>query len=427
MTDLTAPGSTAASQGPPAGPAERCVELAEYLTSLGGTLLSYGCPTHRLESLLREVATLEGHDAEVFAVPTGLWLMLRPRAPSSAEPVVRLVRVKEWAVDLDRLTAVDRIFNDALERKLTLHEATLAMAEIDRRPRPWPRWAMWAATPLATGTTAVFFRGGLAEIVAAAFGGVLLVLIGNLLRQRADAPLLADFAGGFVAGAVAWGASSVVPSVSREVLVLSIIIALVPGMALTTGLAELASKNLVSGSSRLMGAMIVFLSIVFGIAAAVAVEQVVGGGSTVAPLRPEPPLWLEGGALVLAALSFAIFFSAPRQYLLASMAAGGIAWLVTGLATRHLPSGLAPFLAAFSVAAFANLCARTTERPAQVFLLPGLVLLVPGSFGFLSLEAFLRGAFLDGAAKGFEMFLISGAIVTGLLLANVLVPARKFL
>lgn len=403
------------------------MELADYLTSLGGTLLSYGCPTHRLESLLREVASLEGHDAEVFAVPTGLWLMLRRHASDGAEPVVRLVRVKEWAVDLDKLAAVDRIFNDALERKLSLHEAQLAMAAVEKRPPAWPRWAVAASTPLATGTTAVFFRGGLADVLAATLGGLLLVLIGHLLRQRRDAPLLADFAGGFVAGAVAWAATALMPSTSREVLVLSIIIALVPGMALTTGLAELASKNLVSGASRLMGAMIVFLSIVFGIAAAVAVEQVVGAGSSVAPLRPEPAWWLEAGALVLASLSFAIFFAAPRQFLALSMVGGGIAWLVTGLATRHLPSGLAPFLAAFSVAAFANFCARKTERPAQVFLLPGLVLLVPGSFGFLSLEAFLRGAFVDGAAKGFEMFLVAGAIVTGLLLANVLVPARKFL
>ena len=63
-------------------PAPSSVELADYLVSLGGTLLSYGCPTHRLESLLREVATLEEHTAEVFAVPTGLWLMLRPETPA---------------------------------------------------------------------------------------------------------------------------------------------------------------------------------------------------------------------------------------------------------------------------------------------------------------------------------------------------------
>ena len=56
-----------------------------------------------------------------------------------------------------------------------------------------------------------------------------------------------------------------------------------------------------------------------------------------------------------------------------------------------------------------------------------MMLLVPGSFGFLSLEDFLRGDFLNGAAKGFSMLLITGALVTGILLANVLLPAKKLL
>jgi uncharacterized membrane protein YjjB (DUF3815 family) len=52
---------------------------------------------------------------------------------------------------------------------------------------------------------------------------------------------------------------------------------------------------------------------------------------------------------------------------------------------------------------------------------------VPGSFGVLSLESFLHGDFVTGAAKGFSMLLIAGALVTGVLLANVLLPARKLL
>jgi uncharacterized membrane protein YjjB (DUF3815 family) len=55
------------------------------------------------------------------------------------------------------------------------------------------------------------------------------------------------------------------------------------------------------------------------------------------------------------------------------------------------------------------------------------MLLVPGSFGFLSLESFLTGDVLQGAAQGFQMLLVAAALVTGVLLSSVLVPPRKLL
>jgi uncharacterized membrane protein YjjB (DUF3815 family) len=200
-------------------------------------------------------------------------------------------------------------------------------------------------------------------------------------------------------------------------------------MALTTGLSELVNKNLVSGAAKLMEAMMTFLSIVFGIAVVVALEHLLQLKSTTAtpPPHTDAPLWISGCALVVASLAFAIIFSVPRKLVPAAMISGAIAWIVTLLSVRYLPGSLSAFTAALTVATYANGVARFTSRPAQIFLVPGLVLLVPGSFGFVSLEDFLRGQFLHGAAKGFDMFLTAGAIVTGLVVANVLLPARKLL
>ena len=117
----------------------------------------------------------------------------------------------------------------------------------------------------------------------------------------------------------------------------------------------------------------------------------------------------------------------PRRYLGAALASGAIGYIATALGTRHLPGHVSAFAAALAVCLFANGLARATDRPAQLFQLPGMMLLVPGSFGFLSLEDFLRGDFLNGAMKGFSMLLIAGALVTGILLANVLLPPRKLL
>lgn len=402
-------------------------EFADYLMQLGGTLLSYGCPTHRLEELVRELARIEGYRAEAFAVPTGLFVTLY--LADGESPIFRMDRVKEWAVDLERLAIVDGIFNEVAEHRLSLKEARARILELEKKPKPYPAVLQWLAPAGAAGAAAIFFRGGPGEVMVAAAGGVLLALLAFEIRQAPRIRLLADFLGGLVAAFLAWTVTSFRPELSREVIVLSVVIVLVPGMSLTTGFAELAHKNLVSGGARVFEAFIVFLSIMFGIALVVGIEQTVGvtHAAAAAHERSGAALHFQAIALVIAALSFAVLFSVPRKYLGTAIASAAIGWIATAVGARYLPGHMTAFVAALTLCLFANACARWTFRPSQVFQLPGLILLVPGSLGFLSLESLLRGELLGGAAKGFEMVLVAGALVTGLLVANVILPAKKIL
>lgn len=404
-------------------------DVVEYLTGVGTTLMAYGCSTHRTENVVRLIAEVEGCVADAFALPTGFWLSVRRGA---APPVVRMTRVYEWALDLDRLSTVDQVFNDVIDRKITLAQARSLIEDVEKKPPPYPPLLGWLASAAAAGASAVFFRARLYEVGVAAIGGVLLYLAGRILRSRPEAKLLENFIGGLVAAGLAWGATALQPRLSREVIVLSVVILLVPGMTLTTGLSELANKNLVAGGARLMQALMVFLSILIGIAGPIAIERAlhlspVHQAVASAATRLPPALWIQGVALLASAVAFSIVFAVPRRYLWAAVVSGALGWIVTGQAAHYLPSSLAAFAAALIVSLYANACARATKRPTQVFLMPGMVLLVPGSFGFLSLESFLRGEFLGGAAKGFEMFMIAGSIVIGTLLANVMLPSRKAL
>lgn len=398
-------------------------ELAEYLLELGGTLLSYGCASHRLEGLIREIAREEGFVAEVFAVPTGLWMSIA--RPGDA-PAVRLRRVPEWGTDLARLAEADRIFNDVLERRYDLAEARRRITALRERRPAYPAVLRYAAQAGTAGASAVFFDGGAREVGVAALGGLLVAALGVFLARTERARRLHDFLGGLVAGIVASLAAAYVPGISRQVVVLSIVILLVPGMALTTGLEELTHRNLVSGASKLMEVMIVLLSIVFGIAAAVGLERALGFPAGRAVALVSQPVWAQVAALGVAAVCVSMMFAVPRKLLVAATLAYAVGWAVTS-GTRLWPGPMSVFVASCAVSLVANGAARITNRPAQVFILPALVLLVPGSFGFLSLEAFLRGELLGGAAKGFEMLLVASAIVTGLLIANVVLPSRKLL
>src|SRR4029079_14408111 len=99
------------------------------------------------------------------------------------------------------------------------------------------------------------------SIVGAVVGGSRFVLGGKPAQL-----LLSDFLGGLFAAMWAWLATHVWPSAVPEVIVLAGAISLFPGMTFTTGLAEVAQKNLVSGGARLMESAVTLLLILFGVA-----------------------------------------------------------------------------------------------------------------------------------------------------------------
>jgi uncharacterized membrane protein YjjB (DUF3815 family) len=74
-----------------------------------------------------------------------------------------------------------------------------------------------------------------------------------------------------------------------------------------------------------------------------------------------------------------------------------------------------------------NAFARTFDRPAAVPLLPGLILLVPGSLGFRGVFSMLQSDVVSGVDAGFKAVLVSAALVAGLLFANIALPPRRVL
>jgi len=82
-------------------------------------------------------------------------------------------------------------------------------------------------------------------------------------------------------------------------MVLSAVIVLVPGLALTMGLAELSSRNLVSGTARIMDAIMQLFKLYFGAFLGIAVGLVYLGENQFQPAASLPywATWLAVGLL----------------------------------------------------------------------------------------------------------------------------------
>jgi uncharacterized membrane protein YjjP (DUF1212 family) len=397
--------------------------VLDYLVELGSELLEAGCPAYRLEELLTVIAEREGFRADVFAVPTGLFVGVR--TPTGDAPAVSMVRVKEWRIDLERLAVLDALLNRVVDRTLSMNDARAELRRLPSTPL-WPTAVQLAAGAGSSAGAAVIFGGGVSHFFIAALGGLL--LRGVLLRTQRERGFrfLENFLGGMLAALSSWVATLIWPNHSRDILVLAVVIPLLPGMVLTTGLAEITFKNLVSGTARLVDAAVTLLSLVFGIGLMLAFEQWTGVRAEPAEaLHPASYGW-QVIAVLVASASFGVSLGLPREKLVIALMSGGAVWLSQRLVGGWTPAAAA-FTSALVLASLANAYARTTNRPAQLFLLPGLLLLVPGSFGFRSFDALLRGDYTQGASQAVDMFLLAGALVTGLLVANVVVPPRKIL
>src|SRR5262249_27563350 len=88
---------------------------------------------------------------------------------------------------------------------------------------------------------------------------------------------------------------------------------------------------------------------------------------------------------------------------------------------------LGGFIGALVLGVGSNLYGRLQDRSSMGPLVPGLLILVPGTVGVGRLSKILEGDVVSGVATAFKMALIAVALVTGLLLSNLVFPPRRTL
>ncbi len=259
---------------------------------------------------------------------------------------------------------------------------------------------------------------------AAVAGMVVGVLCDLSRRSRAYARVL-DFVAGVVVvlvamlGARVWGVMSV------ETVTLAGVIYLIPGLTLTIAVTELSTRNLVSGTARLMGALTVLGSIGFGVLVGQRVGDMLGLGMGAESVALGE--WTVWAALAVTAPSLVVLFRARWVDVWVIGASAVVAFFGARVGVRELGPEVGVCVAAFGVGILSNAYARVLDRPSVVASVPGILLLVPGAIGFRSFTAFTSHDAVAGVEQAFEMILIAVSLVAGLLLANVVLPPRKAL
>ncbi len=408
------------TQSVPTSESTSLSDSERFLVELARDLHRFGTPAHRLEEQVTRCGARLGVPTTMFSLPTFLALAF---GPLERQRVVNL-RVDPGSVDLSRLHAMEVIQQNVLRGDMQPSMGAAALRELGAQAPAFNRWFIWMAFGLSAMAATRFFGGGIQDAIAGAMIGLIVGALTLAVNARRDRAALSEFLAGIVATVGAWCIAMIWPPITMGAVTLAAIVVLLPGFSMTRALLELATLNLASGSSRLMGAVMTLVALGFGAAIG---DRIVSSLPLANMQPPLPPLdWLGVLPAVIGMALSSVFLMQARWrdagwIMLAALL--GLYGARTG--AIMLGPELGVCVGAFVVGIAGNGFSRIMRLPATTMISPGLLPLVPGAIGMRGTSMLFMDSPSRGATWAIAALVIGGALVAGLLAANVFVPPRR--
>lgn len=115
----------------------------------------------------------------------------------------------------------------------------------------------------------------------------------------------------------------------------------------------------------------------------------------------------------------AVYFNAEKKDVVFGAVLGSIGWVVfAAFKAGGGAEAFGYFAGAFAAAGSAEFLAVVMRRPATVYLVPGIIPLVPGGGIFYMMRAVVRGEFPEALSAGYGALAAAVAIALGIAIAS---------
>ncbi|WP_026376283.1 threonine/serine ThrE exporter family protein [Aestuariibacter salexigens] len=401
-------------------------QIRRFIVKLGRMLHKYETPSFRLEAHLMEVASYLGVRASFNSTPTSIIFMIW--SEGHEDEYTHAARLEPGELDLGSLGRIDELVSELLSGKLTIDEADQRLTEIDNSPGVFHPLVSMLAYGMTTGAFALLMGASWHDVGWTAMIGPVMFLFVAWSGRSKRVKLMLEPAVAMVAGLIACFVNSYIDgSINVRLVVLSSIIIFIPGLALTIGLAELSSRHVVSGTSRVMDAVMQLFKLYFGAFLGITLGAFLFQQTDFIPADPHP-IWTRVLGVFVLCSALVVIFKLRFKHAPWAIIAGFIAYFCTYFASQYLEFGLGTFVGAFALGVYANAFTRFANAPASIVMMQGLIVLVPGSKTYIGLNQVISGQeFIQAEHVGQETFVILMSLVAGLIFANVVMPTKKAL
>ncbi|MBR9942895.1 threonine/serine exporter family protein [Clostridiaceae bacterium Marseille-Q3526] len=401
-------------------------EVLDLALMAGHILLENGAEIYRVEETIDRICGYYGVNSEnAFVLSNGIFLT----AGSARESFFAKVQhIPVSGTHLNKVAAVNQLSREIVEGKHTIQDAYRILEEIRTMPGK-KRWMQTLASGVGSAAFCIFFGGTFGDSLAAFAAGICLYLYVLWLSVPHLSKIVGNIGGGALVTMVCCLLYLMGVGENLNFMMIGTIMPLVPGVAFTNSIRDVADGDYISGSVRMLDALLVFFCIAIGVGIGFSLISLVPGSGTLqemGQLAEGSGSGAMGGiemfgqlakeilSAVVGTVSFSVLFGVPREYYPYCGFIGGAGWLVYCLAELFLPGSGPCFVATAVVILLSRTAAVVKRCPVTIFLIAGIFPLVPGAGVYWTVYHIVMEELFLAVSTGYSAMKEAIAIVMGI-------------
>ncbi|MFI3284334.1 MAG: threonine/serine exporter family protein [Erysipelotrichaceae bacterium] len=388
-------------------------KILQTATLAGRSLLESGAETHRVEdTIVRICNQYQLENTHCFSTLTGIMVS----GEKNGKNYAIVTRVTSRSTNLQKIVDINALSRNACN--LTIQEFEEKLHQILKHP---------SATLLQNvlfGFLACFgfnllFEGCLMDsFYAGVFGAVIRYLTIKLNDYNINAFFsITSLAALATFMALICNQFNLLENYNTTII--ATIMLLVPGLAITNAIYDSLAGDLVSGTTRAIEAIIIAISIALGSGTATYVWKYLFEDIYFVESITQLPLIYTFIGAFLSTYSFAVLFNSKKENVTLSAIGGTMGFIMyTFIVKNYGNVNLALFIAAMTFSLYSEFSARKFKAPSIVFLIPALILLVPGSGMYYTMLYAVNGMPSQSLWTGLDTFAMAISIAFGVIFAS---------
>ena len=252
-------------------------EVLETAMEAGHILLENAAEIFRVEETIDRICRHYGVDyANAFVLSNGIFLTA---GNLRQQYFAKVQHIPVSGAHLNPVAAVNQLSREIEAGHYTVEEARKALEAIKTMPGKTKRMQV-LASGIGSGCFCYLFGGSLMDSAAAFAAGLILYLFVLYVSTPRLSKIVGNLAGGALVTFLCMVFYHIHLGEHLNHMVIGSIIPLVPGVPFTNAIRDIADGDYISGSVRMLDAMLVFFCIAMGVGLMFTIYGRIGGGMT---------------------------------------------------------------------------------------------------------------------------------------------------